>query len=226
MERDGGLAEYVAAPVVSLLPFGDAIEPAVAAVTMDAVTTPWRALRVAGRLEAGEALVVVGAGGLGLNAVQVALDAGARVAVVEPDAERREVARELGAELAVAPEELGGVREWAGGGTDAALEVSGVRAGFDAAAASVRPGGRVICCGYRPQLEFGIDSARLVLDEIAVVGSRAGGREDARAALAAVQEGRIRPAIMETVPLAGVNEALDRLAGGAAVGRIVVDVTR
>jgi D-arabinose 1-dehydrogenase-like Zn-dependent alcohol dehydrogenase len=226
IERDGGLAEYVAAPVASLLPFGEAIDFATAAVTMDAVTTPWRALRVAGQLAAGQTLVIVGAGGLGLNAVQVALDTGARVAVVEPDAERRALALELGAELAAAPDQLDCVREWTGGGADAVLEVSGVRGGFDAAVASVRSGGRVVCCGYRPGLEFAIDSAQLVLNEIAVVGSRAGGREDARAALAAVQEGRIRPAIMATLPLAGVNDALGRLAAGLAVGRLVVDVTR
>jgi D-arabinose 1-dehydrogenase-like Zn-dependent alcohol dehydrogenase len=83
-----------------------------------------------------------------------------------------------------------------------------------------------VCCGYRPGLEYGFDSARLVLDEITVLGSRAGGRDDARAALALVEEGRVKPAIMEELPLASVNEALTRLAGGSAVGRIVIDVTR
>jgi 2-desacetyl-2-hydroxyethyl bacteriochlorophyllide A dehydrogenase len=225
MERDGGMAEYVAVPVRSLLPFGDAIDHAAAAVTMDAVTTPWRALRGAGRLQAGERVAIVGAGGLGLNGVQVAVDAGAHVAVVEPDAERRGLASELGAELAVAPGDVARVREWAQGGADLALEVSGVRGGFDTALDALRPGGRLVCCGYRPGLEFGLDSARLVLDEIEVVGSRAGGREDARAALAAVEEGRIRPRIMDRLDLEGVNDALGRLAAGAVSGRVVIELS-
>jgi 2-desacetyl-2-hydroxyethyl bacteriochlorophyllide A dehydrogenase len=226
IERDGGLAEYVAVPVESLLPFGDAISFAAAAVTMDAVTTPWRALLGRAALAAGETVAVVGAGGLGLNAIQLAVDAGARVAAVEPNEERRRLALELGAQIAVAPEAAAELREWAGGGVDVALDGSGVRAGFETALETLRPGGRLVCCGYRPGLEYGFDSARLVLDEITVLGSRAGGRDDARAALALVEEGRVKPAIMEELPLASVNEALTRLAGGSAVGRIVIDVTR
>jgi D-arabinose 1-dehydrogenase-like Zn-dependent alcohol dehydrogenase len=193
---------------------------------MDAVTTPWRALRVTARLRAGERVAVVGAGGLGLNAVQVGADAGAGVAVLEPEPTRRAAALRAGAELAVAPQDADDVRAWAEGGAHVALEVSGVRAGFDTALDVLRPGGRLVCCGYRPGLDFAVDSARLVLEEISLLGSRAGGRDDARAALEAVQAGRIRPPIMEEVPLDAVNDALQRLAEGSAVGRLVVDVTR
>lgn len=226
IERDGGLAEYVSVPIESLLPFGDAIDYATAAVTMDAVTTPWRALRHRAALAAGELVAIIGAGGLGLNAVQVAIDAGARVAVVEPNQDRRELALELGAEVAVAPHELEPLRAWADGGVDVAVDVSGARAGFDTALETLRTGGRLVCCGYQPSVEYGLDSARLVLDEITIVGSRAGGREDARGALAAVEEGRISPPIMEVCPLGAVNDALERLRAGAAVGRLVIDVTR
>jgi propanol-preferring alcohol dehydrogenase len=168
----------------------------------------------------------VGAGGLGLNAVQVAGDAGARVAVLEPDAERRRLAVELGAELAVEPDRIQEIRVWAGDGVDVALESSGVSAGFDTALDVLHPGGTLVCCGYRPGLDFRLDSARLVLDEITLMGSRAGGREDARAALASIEEGRISPTIMEELPLESVNEALERVREGSAVGRVVIDVTR
>jgi 2-desacetyl-2-hydroxyethyl bacteriochlorophyllide A dehydrogenase len=225
IERDGGLAEYVAVPVESLLPFADSVSFAVAAVAMDAVTTPWRALRERGAVAPSESVAIIGAGGLGLNAIQVALDAGARVAAIEPNAERRQLALELGAELAVGPQELQAVRDWAGDGADLALESSGVRAGFDTAVAALRPGGRLVCCGYRPGLDHGLDSARLVLDEITLLGSRAGGREDARAALTAIEAGRVSPAIMEELPLERVNEALELLREGGARGRLVVTPT-
>lgn len=226
IERDGGLAEYLTVPEESLLAFGDSISFAEAAVCMDAVTTPWRALRVRGALVAGESVAVIGAGGLGLNAIQVALDCGARVAAVEPNAERRQLALELGAELAVPPEQVEAVRDWAGQGVDLAFDGSGVRAGFDTALATVAPGGRVACCGYRPGLEYGIDSGRLVLEEITLLGSRAGGRADAREALAAVEEGRIAPPVMQTLPLERVNEALEALSAGSALGRIVISPAR
>jgi D-arabinose 1-dehydrogenase-like Zn-dependent alcohol dehydrogenase len=226
IERDGGLAAYVAVPELSLIPFGESTSYAAAAVAMDAVTTPWRALRERAGLAAGEAVAIVGAGGLGLNAIQVAADAGARVAAVETNAARRELARELGAELAVSPGELEAVRSWAGDGVDVALDSSGVPDGFRAAVDVLRPGGRLVCCGYRPGVDYAVDSARLVLDEITVLGSRAGGRDDARAALAAVDGGRIRPTVMEELPLAAVNEALDRLRAGSVVGRLVIDPGR
>jgi 2-desacetyl-2-hydroxyethyl bacteriochlorophyllide A dehydrogenase len=222
IERDGGLAEYMAVPEESLLPFGESLSFAEAAVSMDAVTTPWRALRARGALAAGETVAVIGAGGLGLNAIQVAMDCGARVAVVEPNAERRELALHLGAKLAVPPEQTQAVRDWAGDGVDLAFDGSGVPAGFEAALATVAPGGRVVCCGYRPGLDYGVDSGRLVLEEITLLGSRAGGRADARAALAAVEERRIAPPVMKTLPLEQVNEALDVLRSGSALGRLVI----
>lgn len=222
IERDGGLAEYVAVPNECLLPFHDSTPFAAAAVAMDAVTTPWRALRGRAGLTAAETVAVVGAGGLGLNAIQVAVDADARVAAIEPHPARRTLARELGADLAVSREELATVRSWAGNGVDVALDSSGVPDGFRTGASVLRPGGRLVCCGYRPGVEYAIDSAELVLGEITVLGSRAGGREDARAALAAVDAGRVRPPVMEELPLTGVNEALEQLRGGGAVGRLVI----
>jgi len=223
-ERDGGLAELVSVRRRNVLPFGDDLPFDLAAVAMDAVLTPWHALHRRAELRAGETVVVSGAGGLGLNGIAIAKSSGARVAAFDPLPEHREVALSLGAELAVDPGDVATVREWAGDGADLALETSGVRGGFEAALASLRRGGRVVCCGYRPGLDYVFDSARLVREEIAVLGSRAGTRDDARAALAAVERGEIRPLIAAHLPLEQVNEALDRLAAGGALGRLVIDL--
>jgi D-arabinose 1-dehydrogenase-like Zn-dependent alcohol dehydrogenase len=225
IERDGGMAGFVAVPVACLLTFGSGLSYAHAAVTMDAVTTPWGALHGRAGLRAGERVAVVGSGGLGLNGIQIALGAGAEVAVIDPAPGARELAVKLGAGLAVGPDELDAVRAWAGagGGVDLALETSGVRAGFDAAVAVLRPGGRVVCNGYQPGLEYGLDSRRLVLDEIDVLGSRVASREDARAALDAVERGDVRPHVSRTLPLARVNEALGLLRGGEVEGRLVLE---
>ena len=187
---------------------------------MDAVATPWRALLVRGRLALGERLVVTGAGGLGLNAIQVAIDAGATVAVIDPDATARAKALAAGAEIAVAPDEAGAVREWG----DSGLEASGRREGFDGAVACLRPGGRVVCCGYSPGTAWEIGSMQLVLSELAVIGSRAGSREDARAALAAVDSGAIVPEIAATLELEDVNDALARQRAGGVGGRLVIEM--
>jgi D-arabinose 1-dehydrogenase-like Zn-dependent alcohol dehydrogenase len=220
--RNGGLAEYVVLRRENALPFKD-IDFAKAAVAMDAVATPWRALRVRAELASGETIVIAGAGGLGLNAVQIARDLGASVAVLDPDEAARVRASELGAELTVHPSDVSQVIEWSAGGADVGLESSGSRAGFDSLVAGICPGGRVVCCGYLPGTEYGLDSMRLVLSEIAVVGSRASSREDARRALAAVEAGRIAPDVTRRLPIEDVNEGLALVRKGGLAGRVVIE---
>jgi D-arabinose 1-dehydrogenase-like Zn-dependent alcohol dehydrogenase len=222
LERNGGLAEYVAVKVTNLLPFSGRLQAELAAVAMDAVSSPWAALHGRAKIQAGERLLVVGSGGLGANGVQIAVLAGAAVAVVDPVESHRQLALDRGAELAVSPPETDEIRAWSSDGVDIALETSGARGGFDVAAAAVRPGGRVVCCGYYPGVEYGLDSARLVLKEIDIMGSVAASRPQAAAALAAVDRGEIKPPIMEIVPLERVNDALDRLRSGGVVGRMVI----
>jgi D-arabinose 1-dehydrogenase-like Zn-dependent alcohol dehydrogenase len=122
----------------------------------------------------------------------------------------------------VEPADIERVREWSGGGADLGLEASGTRAGFEAAAECLRPGGRLVCCGYRPGVEYGLDSGRLVLEEITVLGSRAGSRDDARAALGALEDGTVKPYIMEQLDLSDANRALDLLREGKVLGRVVI----
>lgn len=222
--RDGGFADLVCVPRRNLVPFGDGLPFELAAVSMDAVVAPWHALHRRARLQADETVVVAGAGGLGLNGIAIARAAGAKVAAVDPMPEHREAALAMGAELTVESGEWPVIREWSDGGTDVALETSGHRAGFDDAAASLRPGGRIVCCGYSPGVEYGLDSRRLAGDEITVLGSRAGTREDAHAALAAVECGDIRPLIASRLPLERVNDALAGLAAGGTVGRVVIEL--
>lgn len=221
-ERDGGLAEFIRVPRRNLLPFSEKIAFEAAAVCMDAVTSPWRALITRAHLQPGETILVAGAGGLGLSATQIACSIGARAAAIDPVASHRELATAEGAEAVADPGDLAPIRAWAPNGVDVGFEASGRREGFDALVACVRPGGRLVSCGYRPGVEYGLDSSRLVLDEITVMGSRAGTRDDARAALKAIEGGVIKPQIMERLKLEDANRGLELLRSGKVLGRVVV----
>ncbi|MBV9229066.1 MAG: alcohol dehydrogenase catalytic domain-containing protein [Chloroflexi bacterium] len=223
-ERHGGLADYVKVRQSNVFPFSERLPYEVAAVSMDSVMSPWHALIGRAGVQAGESVVVVGTGGLGLSGIQIARYAGARVAAVDIIASHRLEAVRLGAELAVAPTEAEEVKQWSGGGCDVGFEASGSRAGFDSAVACVRPGGRVVCCGYRPGIEYGLDSAYLILQEITVLGSRAGSREDAQAALKAVEQGAVRPTITGYLPIEETNRALEQLRKGGVLGRFVIQL--
>jgi alcohol dehydrogenase, propanol-preferring len=223
-EDDGGLAQYIRMRRRNVIPFRPGLSFEAAAVAMDAVLTPWRALRVRAQVQPEETVVIGGAGGLGLNGVQIALDAGARVAVMDPIASHRAEAERLGAELAVDPGNVDQVVDWSDGGAIVGLETSGKRAGFDAIVKSVRDGGRIVCCGYEIGKEYGMDSVRFALQEMIVMGCRAGTLQDAQDALQAVERGAITPTISQRLPLEDVNEAFTRLKAGEIVGRLVVTV--
>jgi D-arabinose 1-dehydrogenase-like Zn-dependent alcohol dehydrogenase len=224
VHRDGGLGEYLRIPARNALPIAGHVPFELAATAMDAVLTPWRGLHSRARLREGETLLVVGAGGLGLSAVQVGIALGARVAVIDPSAANRERALALGAELALEPAAAGGALDWSGGGADVAFDGSGAPAGFRTALDGLRPGGRLVAVGYVVGADYAYDSSRVPLDEITIVGVRPGTREEAIEVLDALARGVVRPAVMDAVPLDDVNGALDRLRSGEAVGRMVVDV--
>ena len=99
----------------------------------------------------GDRVVVVGLGLLGLITVQALRAAGARVAGVEPLEKRRDLARELGAELALAPDEAEEtISAWTGGaGADAVVVTASAKGGdlVNQAVRMLRRKGKVVPVG-------------------------------------------------------------------------------
>lgn len=126
--RDGGYAEYIAVPARNAVPLPAAIPFAHGAAMMCSSSTSLHALR-RGRLVAGETVAVVGVGGLGISAVQLARALGASaVFAVDLDATKLDVAARFGAIPVRAGEvdAVEAVREGtAGRGVDVALELIG-----------------------------------------------------------------------------------------------------
>jgi (R,R)-butanediol dehydrogenase/meso-butanediol dehydrogenase/diacetyl reductase len=145
---DGGLAEQMLAPAFMCIPYGDHV-PAEHPALADPLSVADRAIRRA-RITPGTTVGIVGAGAVGLLALQVARAAGAKTIVcVERHPHRRELALQLGADIAVAPHEaaLGADELTAGVGLDVTIEVAG---NAEAAASTVRlarRGGRAVLLG-------------------------------------------------------------------------------
>jgi len=99
-DMDGGFADFVRVPVRGLCMVDErgGLELAELAVIADAVTTPYQAVVRSG-LAAGDLAVVVGVGGVGTYAVQIAAALGARVVAVDVDATRLEAVAAHGARL-------------------------------------------------------------------------------------------------------------------------------
>lgn len=164
---DGGFATHLVVPAWGLCPVdGDrlaaaGLDLADLAVVADAITTPFHALGEAGVM-AGSLVVVVGAGGIGGFAVQIAAAIGAHVVAVDVDSRRIEACRSLGitAVLASEPAPARGLRKILDGlagdlglGREGriVLECSGTRAGQETAFSLLGPGATLGVVGFTPE---------------------------------------------------------------------------
>lgn len=163
-------------------------------------------------LEAGQSVLILGDGAIGLLFVQLLRLRGAgRVLVAGHHAGRLAVARELGAETTTAQGgELTDLVE-ARGGADRVIECVGDPAAWELAHRLAAVGGRVLLyggCASGSRACF--DTGRLHYDEIDVVGAFHYGRRDVHDAFALLRSGsvRIEPLVTHRVPLARLDEAL------------------
>jgi len=159
MARQGGFAERIALPTSCLLDLPDSIPSSIGAIASDAIATPAHALWTVGELREGETVIVIGAGGLGLHAIQLARLAGAAcVVAVDPAEGARAAALEAGAEAVLDPtsedDPRRALRRLARGAT-LAIECVGRAETVELGLAALAPGGRLVVVGVgsdRPKL--------------------------------------------------------------------------
>lgn len=223
----GAMAEYLVVPEQNAVRIAPHVPFEGAAVIADAIATAVHGLRERAALKMGETALVIGAGGLGLHAVQVARLAGARVLAVDQVPEKLEMARQLGAD-GVFSIRTGRVVEQvldaAGGPVDLVAEFVGKPETMGLAAAVLRKGGRLLMIGYQPGVELAIPTTEVVLRNLSILGSRASPLQTFRETVRLVNEGKIRPIVTDRYSLEQANEALERLKSGGLLGRAVLSL--
>ncbi|GHE09079.1 alcohol dehydrogenase catalytic domain-containing protein [Klenkia taihuensis] len=208
----GSFAQYVAldAADVNLVALPEDMSFPVAAALGCRFATAFRAVTGVGRAAPGEWVAVVGCGGVGLSAVQVAVGVGARVVAVDPSPGARELAVAMGAEHVLAS--TGGVVELTGGGAHVALDCLGSPATCEASIRSLRPRGRHVQVGLLPpaQGRAAVPMELVVARELAVLGSHGMAAQDYPAMLSMITAGRLRPQDLVTreLPLTEAGPAL------------------
>ena len=76
--------------------------------------------------------------------------------------------------------------------------------------------------GYQYGQRFSLDPAKIVYDEIEIIGSRASIRQDLVDVISLVERGKVKPVISERFPLEKTNEAFVKLRQSASLGRIIL----
>jgi 2-desacetyl-2-hydroxyethyl bacteriochlorophyllide A dehydrogenase len=214
---DGGWAERVVVPAVNAVPVPDGVAFEHAAVMMCSTATALHALRVA-PLRADESVAILGFGGLGVSALQLARVFGAsRVYAVDPVEEKRRLAEALGA-IPVAIEELPPV--------DVALDFAGHGPTTLAALRRLAPGGRLVVVAINLR-SLTIDPRSDVLDgERRIVGCSDHTRDELVELLGLAARGALdlSQAVSRTVPLeaAAADAVLDELERGTPRLRTVI----
>ncbi len=223
----GGFQEQIVAPLDRLTPVPAGIDPVHAAPLTCALGTAYRAVITRGRLGAGMRAVVLGLGGVGIHALQIARAAGARVTGLDLSDRAIERAAELGL-AAMRGDDRGNeeqlVREAGGEGVDVVLDTVGREESVQQANRLVRPGGRIVGVGYSVTSSFVLPTARFVLEEVELVGSRYVRLDELERAIRLVADGHVQMVVDRVRPLEEANEAFEALEAGAVVGRVVLDV--
>jgi L-iditol 2-dehydrogenase len=212
---DGGFAEYAVNHVNTLVrvPAGMGDEEATLIVTAG---TAMYGLDVLGGLIAGQSIVVIGPGPIGLMSVGVAKALGASPVILigtERDRRRLELGRQLGADEVVTVGEENAIaaveRITRGRGVHYAMECSGAPDALNDAACMVSRGGR-ICLAAFPREPVRVDVARLVRNNIYVFGIRGEGRSATRRAAALMAQKRFPAQLIHThtFPLQQVPTAI------------------
>jgi L-iditol 2-dehydrogenase len=212
--RHGAFAEYVSVPRRIIYRLPDALGYEQAAL-IEATSVAVHAVNLT-PIALGDAAVVVGAGMIGLLAVQAARAAGCSPVIsLDPDETRLKLAAAMGASTTINPKTTDApeaVRELTGGrGADVAIECVGATDPIHTAIASVRKGGAVTLVGnVTPQIELPLQS--VVTRQIRLQGSCASnGEYPACIDLMARGVIRVDPLISAVAPLAEGPAWFDRL---------------
>ncbi|HEX3925855.1 MAG TPA: zinc-binding dehydrogenase [Streptosporangiaceae bacterium] len=198
LKRDGAMAEYVLAEPRVLHRIPDGVSFAAAAMT-EPYAVAYNAVIERAGVKPGNLVVIQGAGAIGINALQVATEAGAGTTVVlgtAIDQRRLAVARDLGADHAVdisrqdAAPVVAGLQD--GLGADLVVDATGVSAALRQSMDLVRPGGAIAKVGWGPQpLGFTLDP--LVKKAVTLYGCYSHTWGTWEAVLRLFARGRLRP---------------------------------
>ncbi len=231
----GGFAEVVAAPEFFCFKLPDELDFAQGAALVLNYHTAYFALKLRGRLLAGEWVLVHGAaGGVGTATLQVAKGLGARTIGVVSTAEKEQVARAAGADEVVRSDGpwKDQAKEISGGGVDVVLDpVGGSR--FTDSIRSLREEGRVIVVGFTEGSIPEVKVNRLLLGNTEIIGAGWGAyvlakpevtRELGRAVAELMDSGAVRPVVGARFPLERAGEALTLIDRRGATGKVVLDV--
>jgi L-iditol 2-dehydrogenase len=197
---DGGFAEYAVNNINTLIRVPDAMTDEEATLVVTAGTSMY-GLTELGGLVAGESVVVIGPGPIGLLAVAVAKALGAApVILVGTRESRNEIGRKLGADHVIdarSEDVVARVKELTGRGADYVVDCAGNEATVNQAVAMTNRGGK-ICLAAFPKHAVEFNLGALAVNNIYLYGIRGEGRSATHRAMAFMEAGAFDASLIHT----------------------------
>lgn len=165
-------------------------------------------------IKPGETVAILGGGAIGLILMQLAKVSGAsKVFVSEPQAERRTVAQELGADATIDPvneNAVEAIKEYANGGVDVVIESAGLPVTVTQCFEVVKTGGRIVLFGVNnPDTRVEFSPFQVFRNELTILGTVMSHDALPRTIeLIASEIIRVEPLISNVFPLPRFLEAL------------------
>ncbi len=225
VNQDGGYADHIVVPHGRYLIDLKGIDPVAAAPLACSGLTTFSALKKAGPRLSRDPIVIVGAGGLGLMALNLLKIMGGKGAVVlEIDAQKRSAALEAGAIGAFDPTAPGvdkQIRKAIGGPIYFVLDLVGSGETAALGFKLLDRGGKQVIVGL-----FGgamsLSLPMVTMRAVTIHGSYIGSPAELRELVSLVQSAGMPKIPLDRRRLQDANAALDDLRGGRVVGRVVL----
>ncbi len=235
--QDGFLVEQAVVPAAALLQIPPSLSYEQASTLQSAGLTAWQAVVEVGRTRPGETLVTIGSGGVSIFALQWAKMIGARVIVTSSSEAKLARMRELGADAGVNyrdnPAWSQAVLELTGGrGADIVINNVGMSE-LDQCWEACASGARVMLVGsnsvapgrHDPTPEPLKRLGLMIIRDLTLKGITVGSRRMFADMMQAMVAHGITPVIDRIYDFDQANDALDYVAGGDKLGKVVIRVT-
>lgn len=227
----GALAEFVVAPIQNVYVLPDSISLDAAAYVEPLACAIHGQDRIG--IRAGETVLIIGGGPMGLAHIVLAkLQGAAKIIVSEPDSHRRQIAVKLGADIAIDPinENFRDLLKLNTNniGPDVVIEAVGSIPTYEDSVAVVRRGGRILAYGAAPQdASMQLRPFDVYAKELTIVGSYAGTYDTWPRAINLIAAERFDPSlIVDTVrPLSEAVDALQSLKTNRSIVKIHIQVS-
>lgn len=219
---NGGFAEYMRLKAKCLVKIPEGVDDAQACIIPCGGGVAYHALVKRFQVSPSDRVMVLGVGGLGIQAIQMCALSGAETIAVDIDDEKLTLAKEKGATFTVNtknPRYLEILREI--GGANVLFDTIGMAKLLANCMSVLKKGSRVILVAYGPGKELQVDMATVVRNELEILGSNGVGIQDVADMMRLLEQKKLSP-VVTRYPLTELNEVIEKLSNNQLIGRAVL----